>query len=84
MERHETAIGEGYTLGVHLRADGQASKLRRKDGNVGGVKMERKRPKPRHPTKRAANKVKDLAKLLSELQQLRAQVQKAEAGRRLH
>jgi len=46
--------------------------------------MEQKQPKPRHPKKRAAKKkVEDLAKLLSELKQLRAQVQKAEAGRRL-
>jgi hypothetical protein len=46
--------------------------------------MERKRPKPRHPKKRPAKTVKALAKLLSEVHQLRAQLQKAEAGRRLH
>jgi hypothetical protein len=47
--------------------------------------MERKRPKPRHATKRAANKkVKDLAKRMSEVLQLRAQLQKAEAGRMSH
>ena len=44
--------------------------------------MARKRH-PRRPEERAADTVKDLAELLSELQQLRAKVQKAEAGRRL-
>jgi hypothetical protein len=44
--------------------------------------MEQKRPKPRHAKKRAANKkIKDLAKRMSELLQLRAQLQKAEARR---
>ena len=46
--------------------------------------MERKRPKPRHPEKRPVMNVKELTKLLSEVQQLRAQVRMAEAGRRLH
>jgi hypothetical protein len=36
--------------------------------------MERRRPKPRHPTKRPAKKVKDLEKLMAELRQLRAQL----------
>jgi hypothetical protein len=45
--------------------------------------MEPKRPKPRHPKKRPAKTFKNLAKLLSEVHQLRAQLQKAEAGRRL-
>ena len=44
--------------------------------------MARKRH-PRRPEERAADTVKNLAELLSELQQLRAKVQKAEAGRRL-
>ena len=45
---------------------------------MGDVEMERKRPKHRHPKKRPAKTVKDLTKLLSELHQLRAQLQKAE------
>ena len=46
--------------------------------------MERRRPKLRHPKKRPVKTVKALAKLLSEVHQLRAQLQKAETARRLH
>ena len=48
---------------------------------MGDVEMERQRPKHRHPKKRPAKTVKALAKLLSELHQLRAQLQKAEMPR---
>jgi hypothetical protein len=36
------------------------------------------------PKKRVTRKVEDLSRLLSELQRLREQVQRAEAGRRLN
>jgi hypothetical protein len=86
MERHQTVSSERYILcglcsGCTCVLMGmRAFKARRWRGK--GVEMERKRH-PRHPEKRAAETVKDLAELLSELRQLRAKVQKAEAGRRL-
>ena len=89
MERHEIALGGGYILGD--LCCGCTNVLTRtgqiwwKDGNMGDVEMERKRPKPRNSTKRAADKkVRHLAKLMSEVHQLRAQLQKAEAARRPH
>ena len=51
---------------------------------MGDVEMERKRPKHRHPKSAQLRLFKDLAKLLSEVHQLRAQLQKAKSARTLH
>ncbi len=72
---------------AHLPANQPWAILRGPDWIVGITKVEQKRRAPRPviaPKKRVTRKVEDLSRLLSELQRLREQVQRAEAGRRLN
>jgi hypothetical protein len=62
----------------------RASEVSRPDWKCRNHHVEQKRRTPKRtigPTKRAATKVEDLAKLLSELRRLRERVQRAEAVR---
>src|SRR6266481_5140955 len=67
---------------AHLPANQPWAILRGPDWIVGITKVEQKRRAPRPviaPKKRVTRKVEDLSRLLSELQRLREQVQRAEA-----